>query len=340
MQNTDNQYNILLSEAKQQILLARTQAVRQVNRELIQLYWLLGEMIAQRQEKEGWGKSIVERLSADLKKEFPNENGFSSQNLWFMRQFYLMYRHDANLYQLAREIPWMHNVMIMTKIKDEQMQEYYLRKTAELGWTRNVLLNQIKGDAYNHQQLQPQNHNFSQTLLPYLAEQAQESIKSEYNLAFLGLSQKIKEKEIENDLITHLKEFLMELGYGFTFMGNQFRVRLGDKDYFIDLLFFHRKLQCLIAIELKAGEFKPEYAGKMNFYLEILDSTAKMPHENPSIGMILCAEKDDLVVEYSLRNQNKPIGVAEYTLTTQLPKELQNSLPNPQDLKKLLKKKN
>ncbi len=340
MEIQDKSYQSLLLEVKNSIREAQITTGKYVNRSMIALYWHIGQMITERQEKEGWGKSVVERLSNDLKREFPNQQGFSVQNLWFMRQFYLMYRNSLILQQAVREIPWSHNIIIMNKIKDTQEQQFYLESTAKFGWSRDILRNQINANAYKTLKIEPKTHNFQQTLSQNLAEQAQEALKSEYNLEFLGLSALVRERELENQLLQHIKEFLMEMGYGFAFLGNQYKIKLGSNEYFIDLLFYHRSLQCLVALELKITKFIPEYAGKMNFYLEVLDDTVKMPHENPSIGIILCIEKDDLEVEYSLRSQNKPIGVAEYKLYKELPKELSKQLPSVKELKKILKSKN
>ncbi len=228
-------------------------------------------------------------------------------------------------------------MLILTKIKDDKEAEFYLTATKEYGWSRNVLLNQIKANAYQRALSENKTHNFQTALPEYLSEQADEALKSEYNLEFLGLKEGVKERELENKMIEKIRDVIMELGTGFAFLGNQYKLTLGDKEYFIDLLFYHRKLQCLVAVELKVGPFKPEYAGKLNFYLEILDNTEKSDHENPSIGILLCAEKDNLEVEYALRTVNKPIGVAEYQLTKDLPKEYKKYLPDNKTIIKKLK---
>ncbi len=332
-------YQNLLTSIKENIQTAQVKASKSVNNALIDLYWDIGKKIVKDQESQNWGKSIVKNLSEDLKIIFPNQKGFSVQNLWYMRQFYLTYRGNSNLQQLAGEIGWMHNVTIMTKIKDPIEQEFYLQASAEFGWSRAILENQIKANAYQTLKVNLKTHNFQKTLGENLAIQAEEILKSKYNLEFLGLSALVKERELESQILQKIKDFMLELGYGFAFLGSQYKIRLGENEYFIDLLFSHRSLQCLVAIELKITKFIPEYAGKMNFYLEVLDDTVKLPHENPSIGIILCAEKDNLEVEYSLRSQNKPIGVAEYILYKELPEELSNKLPSSKDLKTYLKKK-
>jgi len=286
------------------------------------------KIILEKQKEQGWGKSVVEKISNDLQKDFPGGNGYSARNLWDMRRFYSRYSTNEKLRQLVAEIPWGQNLLILTKIKDDKEAEYYLNATKEYGWSRNVLLNQIKADAYKRALSENKTHNFQTALPEYLSEQADEALKSEYNLEFLGLKEGVKERELENKMIEKIRDVIMEFGAGFTFLGNQFKLKLGDKEYFIDLLFYHRKLQCLVAVELKVGEFKPEYAGKLNFYLEVLDNTEKTESENPSIGILLCAEKNTLEVEYALRTTNKPIGVAEYQLTKDLPKKYKKYLPD------------
>lgn len=325
-------YGEFLAGIKTSIREARLRAGRAVCRELIALYWRIGEEIVERQERHGWGKSVVERLAADLRLEFSRTSGFSVQNLWYMRQIFLEYRATPNLQQLVGEIPWGQNLLIIAKVKDEEARRYYLSKTAELGLSRNVLLNQIKAQAYERHVLAPKQHNFVATLPEHLAAQADEALKDLYMLDFLGIGKPVVEREMERRMVERIRDLLLELGYGFSFIGNQYRLTLAQKEYFIDLLFYHRKLKCLVAIELKSGEFKPEYAGKMNFYLNILDDFVREPEENPSIGIILCAQRERVEVEYSLRNLNRPVGVSEYTLTTELPRELAGKLPEAREI--------
>ncbi len=339
MKNNLEAYQNLLISIKENIQTAQIKVSKSLNRALIELYWTIGKEIAQQQEVQKWGKSVVKNLSEDLKHAFPNQKGFSVQNLWYMRQFYVTYKDNSILQQAVGEIPWSHNILIMNKIKDESEREFYLKASSEFGWSRAILQNQIKANAYKTLKIDSKTHNFQKTLGENLAIQADEILKSEYNLEFLGLSALVKERELESQILQKIKNFILELGYGFAFLGSQYKIKLGDNEYFIDLLFSHRALQCLVAIELKITKFIPEYAGKMNFYLEVLDDTVRMEHENPSIGIILCAEKDNLEVEYSLRNQNKPIGVAEYVLYKELPEELSKKLPSSKDLKTYLKKK-
>lgn len=369
-------YPAWLQTLKARIQSARISAARAANRELILLYWDLGRGIVEKQQALGWGKSVVERLSADLQAEFPGVRGFSANNLWLMRQFYTEYSASevlvaappeaglleasdleqpvqdpsdrdlshsgtglaANpiLEQLVQDIlapvPWGHHVEILKKVKAAPERLYYLRATAQFGWTRAVLLNQIKAQAYARSLAEGKSHNFPLALPEHLAEQAEETLKSAYNLEFLGIGQAVRERELEDALINRLRDFILELGYGFCFIGRQHRLLLGQKEYFIDLLFYHRFLKCLVAIELKIGAFEPEYAGKMDFYLNLLNERERAPDDNPSIGIILCAEKDDLEVEFALKSKTNPIGVAEYQLNASLPKELQGKLPSAEEL--------
>ena len=253
-----------------------------------------------------------------------------------MRQFYSEYSSPAFLEQLVQEIlspvPWGHLVEIAKKVKVPRERLYYLRATAQLGWTRAVLMNQIKADAHGRSLAEGKAHNFPRALPEHLAEQAEEALKSSYNLEFLGIGREMKERELEDKLIEQLKNFILELGYGFCFVGRQHRVVAGKKEYFIDLLFYHRFLKCLVAIELKIGEFQPEFAGKMDFYLNVLNDKERATDDNPSIGIILCAEKDDVAVEFALKSKVNPIGVAEYQLKPTLPKELKGKLPTAKEL--------
>lgn len=326
-------YFQLLNTIKATVQKERSQAIQQLTRSLIVLYWEIGKQILESQEREGWGKSVVEQLAKDLQNSFPAKTGFSARNLWFMRQFYETYCDFLNMKQLVSEIPWGHHILIMQRTNSITEKEYYLRASAAMRWSRNVLLNQIKANAFERHQLENKQNNFQQALPVHIAEQANEAIKSSYNLEFLGVNQLFLELDLEKKLLEYLQAFLLELGYGFTFVGSQYKLFLADNDYRVDLLFFHRKLRCLVAIDLKIGKFKPEYAGKMNFYLELLDEQVRMKEENPSIGIILCAEKNSLEVEYALRSINKPMGVAEYQLKSSLPNELEGQLPTPEQLK-------
>ena len=350
------EYVAFVAELKSRIVAARLHAARAVNCDLILLYWDIGRGIVERQETLGWGKSVVEMLSRDLQKAFPQMSGFSVRNLWYVRRLYAEYaepqilrqvaaefsnkqsvtggKADAlvKLQQLAAEIPWGHHMLLMDRIPDAKARLYYLRATAQFGWTRSVLLNQIKAETYERAVTEKKTHNFPAVLPEYLAEQAEETLKSSYCLEFLGIQREVKERELEDRLIERLKEFILELGYGFCFVGRQYRLSLGQKEYFIDLLFYHRFLKALVAFELKVGPFEPEYAGKMDFYLNLLNDKERASDDNPSIGIILCAEKDDVEVEYALRTKRNPIGVAAYQLQSKLPGALRGKLPTAKQL--------
>jgi predicted nuclease of restriction endonuclease-like (RecB) superfamily len=273
-------------------------------------YWTTEEGLA-----KGYGSKVVERLSVDLKEEFPDTTGFSPRNLWDMKRFYEFYsKEDEKLRQAVAVLPWGHNLLIMNKVKSIDEAWFYVEAAVEMGWTRDVLLNFIKADTYKNTKLLPKHHNFAATLPEHLQEQADEILKSSYSLDFIGLLQPVKEKELERRLVEKIKLFLLELGNGFTYIGNQFRLLSNGREYFVDMLFFNRKIKALIALDLKIGGLEPEYIGKMNYYLGLLDDQIKMPDENPSIGIILCADKDRVDIEVALRDIHKPIGIAEYKL--------------------------
>ncbi len=341
-------YQSLLGEVKKAIQQARLRVAFAVNTEMILLYWQTGKMIAERQQQEGWAAKVIPRLASDLKLEFADLKGFSERNLGYMLRFALEYSEEpilqqtvakledtenqqninlpqpvANLQQLVAKLPWGHNILLMEKVKDKNARLWYAQQTIEKGWSRDWLLNAIKMDSFSQTQIK--SHNFEQTLPAVHSDYANEVFKDNYNLSFLGISEQVKETELEKRLVEKIKSFILELGKGFTFIGNQHRLEYNGKEYFVDMLFFHRGLQALVAIELKIGSFKAEYIGKMNLYLSLLDKLEKGENENQSIGIILCADKDHLDVEIALQDINKPIGVAEYQLL--IPKDrLQNLL--------------
>jgi len=317
---------------------AKYKAYKSVNKFHIEQNFEIGKIIVQNQNKNNWGKSIVDTLSKDINKIIDGVKGYSSQNLWRMRQFYLEYKDKPELLELAKKIPWGQNLLILHKIKTDEEKLYYLTATDKLAWSRAVLLNQIKANAYQRYLVDKKANNFDKTLPAHLSEQANEALKSEYNLDFLGITKPVLERELENRLVENIRNLLLELGYGFSFIGNQYKLKLNQKEYYIDLLFYNRILKCLVAIELKTVEFEPEFAGKMNFYLELLDEQEKLPDDNPSIGIILCPVKDNIEVEFALRPSNKPIGVSEYSLTNKLPKQLEGKVPTSKELKQMLTK--
>jgi predicted nuclease of restriction endonuclease-like (RecB) superfamily len=323
-----------LDAIKKRIKSAQYEALKAVNREQIVLYWDIGAIIVARQEKAKWGRSVVERLALDLQKAFPGISGFSTSNLWRMRSFYRTYATDTKLAPMVREIGWSHNVLIMERCRDPLEREYYLRMTAQYGWTKNVLALRIQDQTYEKTLLSQT--NFHQTLPVEMQDQAKLAVRDEYTFDFLELGEAHSERELERALIARIERFLREMGAMFSFMGSQYRLEIDGEEYFIDLLLYHRVLKCLVAVELKVSDFKPEYVGKMQFYLAALDDRLRLPDENPSIGMILCREKKRTIVEYALKESNKPIGVAAYRLVRRLPAELKGKLPEPKQIERLL----
>ena len=337
---TSSSYRAFVTEIKREIRSAKNKAIRSVNRQMIELYFTIGRQIITKQNELGWGRSVVEQMAKDLQDEFGKRSGFSSANLWRMRHFYLAYAESPELAQAVRDLSWSHNILVLEKCKDPDERKYYIENALEYGWSRNVLTYHIQNDLYRRDRAAHKQNNFAQTLPAPSSEMAQEIMKSEYNLAFLDISKEVKERELERRIIENIKSFLLELGYGFSFVGSQYKLTLNDNEYFIDLLFFHRKLNALVAIELKVGKFKPEYAGKMNFYLNLLNDTVKMPHENPAIGIILCSDKDEIEVEYAIRHMDQPLGVSTYTVESKLPSELARFLPSSEEIKKVFDNEN
>jgi predicted nuclease of restriction endonuclease-like (RecB) superfamily len=323
-------YLDFLTQIKTRIRQRQYQALRAVNTELVMLYWELGEAIERKQQEQGWGKSVVKNLARDLQSEFPGRNGFSAQNLWLMRQFFKEYRDKEKLQPLVRELSWAKNLVIMSRCKDNLEREFYLRATARFGWTKSVLQHQIDNKSYEKYLLNQT--NFDSTVPDAIKAQAALAIKDHYTFDFLELADEHSERELENALVQNLRDFMAELGGAFSFIGNQYRLEVDGREYFIDLLLFHRRLRCLVAIELKIGEFKPEHKGKMEFYLEALDSQERLPEENPSIGIIICRSKHKTTVEYALRNAVRPLGVATYSVVAQLPEGYRADLPSPEQI--------
>jgi predicted nuclease of restriction endonuclease-like (RecB) superfamily len=319
-----------VQEIKTQIKKAQYRALQNVNKEQIQLYWNIGKIILERQLQYGWGKGIVEVLATELQKEFIGINGFSARNLWYMRNLYEQYYTSSLILQpLVAEIPWTHNILILEKCKDEHERFYYITMTKKFQWSKSLLVNAI--DNNNYQNTLLSQTNFSETLEVDIAEDADLILKDEYTFDFLNLSEPYSEAQLEQAILSNIRNFLIELGGDFSFIGNQFPIKYDDKIYEIDLLLFHRELQCLVAIDLKIDEFKPEMAGKMNFYLSTLNKLVKKHHENPGIGVIICKSKNRTTVAFALQDVNKPIGVATYTINKELPKNLSAFFPSNQE---------
>ncbi len=336
--NMPSDYAGLLAEVKERVRAARYAALKAVNKELVGLYWDIGRMIAERQADGAYGDAIVEQLAHDLRVEFPGVSGFSRRNVFYMREFYLLYRDLPKVQPLVAQIGWTHNLLILQRCKDPLEREFYIRMTRKFGWTKNVLIHQIENQSYEKSLLGQT--NFDQVLTPKLRAQAELAVRDEYTFDFLELGDEHSERELETALIARVEDFLRAMGGMFAFMGSQFRLEVGDEEFFIDLLLFHRRLRCLVAIELKVGKFRPEFVGKMQFYLTALDRQVREEGEGSSIGIILCKEKNRTVVEYALHDARKPIGVATYHVSRQLPKELEGQLPSPQEIARLLETMN
>lgn len=329
-----DEYRNLLVEVKQRIRSAQYEALKAVNKELIALYWDIGKMIVTQQQEADWGKSVVEHLAKDLQTEFPGISGFSARNIWRMRDFYLTYHSKEILPPLVAEIGWTHNIVILEKCKDDLEREFYIKMTRKFGWTKNVLIHQIENQSYEKTLLNQT--NFNKTVPAAIRNQLKLAVKDEYTFDFLELADEHSERQLEQAILARVEPFLQEMGGRFTFVGSQYRLEIGEQEFFIDLLLYHRQLKCLVAVELKTGEFLPEYVGKMQFYLAALDDLSRLPDENLSIGIILCKSKNKTIVEYALRESNKPIGVATYKVFSTLPQDLQNQLPAPEQVAKLL----
>lgn len=331
------QYSKWLEAIKRKIKSAQLKAAISVNTQLIELYWDLAKDIVSKQQEANWGDNVLEQLSTDLKLSFPDINGFSRRNLYAIRQWYLFYSNVSEFVpQAVAQIPWGHNRLIISKIKSTNEALFYCNATAENGWSREQLEISIKNKYY--QAKGKSITNFQNTLPQLQSQLATETLKNPYNFDFLGLEDDALEREIENAMMQHITQFLLELGKGFAFVGRQYSITVSDNEYFIDLLFYHLHLRCYVVVELKSGKFKPEYAGKLNFYLSAIDSQLKHEQDNPSIGLILCKHKDKIDAEYSLRDIHKPIGISEYKLTQALPKKFKNQLPTVEQLENQLSK--
>jgi predicted nuclease of restriction endonuclease-like (RecB) superfamily len=327
-------YLELLADIKQRIRSAQYEALRAVNKELIGLYWDIGRSIQERQKGNTWGKAVVEHLADDLQKEFPGIQGFSARNIWYMRDFYITYFENKKLQPLVAEISWTKHLIIMAQCKDDLEREFYITTTKKFGWTKNVLIHQIENKSYEKYLLNQT--NFDKTLPDSIKNQAKLAVKDHYTFDFLELADEHSEHQLEEALIINIRNFLCEMGFCFAFLGNQFKVTVDDEDFFIDLLFYHRDLQCLVAIELKIGDFKPEYKGKMEFYLNLLNDRVKLPYENDSIGIIICKNKKRTIVEYALKTSVHPIGVSTYSISPALPESYKKLLPDAKTIARKL----
>lgn len=348
-------YPVLLAEIKQRIQSAQTRAMLGANAELIRLYWEIGQMLDARQKSEGWGSAVIPRLARDIHNELPEEKGFSERNIKRMLAFYRAYRDLIFVPQAVAQmeageavpqavalfprevmlsLPWGHHALLMEKLKDAETRSWYMRATLTHGWSRSILQMQIESAAHVRQG--KATSNFALRLPPPQSDLVRQALKDPYLFDFLTLEEPFHERELETGLIAHLEKFLLELGQGFAFVGRQYRVEVGDQDFYIDLLFYHLRLRCFIVIELKRGQFKPEYAGKMNFYCSVVDDVLKHESDAPTIGLILCQQQNEVVAEYALRGVDKPIGVSTFDLTRALPTELASSLPSIEQIEREL----
>lgn len=329
-------YNDFIRELKQKVANSRLKAARAVNSELLLLYHYIGTEILRRQEKDGWGAKIIDRLSRDLKIAFPEMKGFSVRNLNYMRKFSKEYQDVTFVQAVLAQLTWYHHQTLLDKIPDHETRLFYINKAIEHDWSQNIMLMQI--EMALHKREGKAITNFKSKLPAPQSDLAHYTLKDPYIFDFLSIGDEAQEREVEKALMKHIEKFLLELGAGFSFVGRQYHLDVGDQDFYIDLLFYHLKLRCFVVIELKDKTFKPEYAGKMSFYLSAVDDLVKHENDNPSIGLILCKTKNNVLAEYTLKDVNKPIGVAEYKLTDSLPKELQTALPTIEALEAELAK--
>jgi predicted nuclease of restriction endonuclease-like (RecB) superfamily len=331
---TKEECNSLVASIQSTIDSRTTRVIKILNKETIDLYWEIGKLIFLEVKNKGWGKQVVNVLSLELRKKYPGSKGYSSSNLWRMRNFFESYQDNQKLAPLVREINWSCNILIFEKCKDLDERYFYLNMARNNAWSKRILMNQIEQKVYEKYLISQENFDISGSGQEKLKTSI--VLKDEYTFDFADLGIDYSEHELEMQLIQNVREFLSELGSAFSFIGNQYRIEVGGKDYFIDLLLFHRQLKCLVAVELKIGEFTPEYAGKMQFYLAALDEQVRMLDENPSIGIIICKEKIRTVVEYALKYSSKPIGVSTYTISDTLPKDYEKMLPSPEKIAKKL----
>lgn len=327
--NNQEEFKKIFNNIKDEILNAQYDIFKGANARTLSLYYTIGKII---NENAKWGNKFVKNLSISLKIDFPNMTGFSITNLKYMRTYYLECQKDNKLKELSTKIPWSHNTLILSKIKDEVQRQWYIEQTELNGWAYDVLAFQIKSDLYTRQVFGDKPNNFKRTLKSPQSELARDMMKDPYILDLSYLRENYIEKELENAMVERIKNVLLELGNGFSFVGNQYRIEVDGDEYFIDMLFYHTKLHCYIVVELKNTQYKPEYAGKLNFYLSAVDDLIKTENDNPSIGIILCREKKKFSVEYSLKDINKPIGVSSYEISNILPKEIMDALPTEEDL--------
>ena len=327
-----SEYAGILNEIKQEIFTGRHKAILAANKELVLHYWSIGNIILRHQSAEGWGSKVIDKLAQDLASEFPGTKGFSSRNLKYMRRFAEEYADLSFVQEVLAQITWYHIITLTEKISNLAERNWYIAKTIENGWSRNVLVHQIETKLYERQSLAEKTTNFHHVLPAPQSDLANEAIKDPYIFDFITFREEMNEVDMERQLVQQVTKLLLEFGTGFAFVGNQVHLEVGEEDFYLDLLFYHTKLRCYVVIELKTGQFKPEYAGKLNFYLSAVDGQMKSEYDNPSIGIILCKEKNRIIAEYALKDMAKPIGVSEYKLLQEIPMDLKSSLPSIEEL--------
>ena len=325
----EKDFKNVVEDIKQRISNTQYEIFKNANMNLLKLYYSIGKKI---NENSSWGNKFIEELAVELKITFPNIKGFSVRNLKSMKKYYIECTKSEKVQTTSAQIPWSHNILILDKIKEDEKRIWYMEQTSINGWSYDVLAFQIKSELYERQVLGDKPNNFNKSLPKPQNELAKDMMKDPYILNLTGLKQNYIETELEQAMVEKIKTVLLELGNGFSFVGNQYKLEVGNKEYFIDLLFYHTKLHCYIVVELKNTEFKPEYVGKVNFYLSAVDDLIKDKQDNPSIGIILCREKDKISVEYALKDINKPIGVSSYEISKYLPKDILKSLPTEDEL--------
>ena len=330
----NNEYLNTIESIKKEIKSAQYKAAVSVNRELIMLYYNIGKLI---NEHKTWGNKSIDNLAADIKLEFPNVKGYSVRNLKYMAKFAETYPDEQFVQQVVAQIPWGQNIVLLDKVSDDNTRRWYAEKTIENGWTRNVLTHQIESNLYTRQVIANKVSNFENRLPSPQSELAVQTMKDPYIFDFIPFREDMVERDIENALVKDVTKLLLELGTGFAFLGNQYQINVGGDDFYIDLLFYNLNLRSYVVIEFKTGDFKPEYAGQLNFYLSAVDGILKTEQDNSSIGLLLCKNKNDLVAEYALKDMSKPIGVSEYKITSNLPEELLNQLPSVEDIQRRIK---
>jgi len=335
LMNNDEYFGVL-EDIKTQIKAAQYKAALGMNREQIFLYWNIGKVII---ENSNWGNKFIDNLARDIKLEFPNATGYSVRNLKYMKKFAVMFSDDGIVQAVLAQLTWYHLQALMDKVSDNGIYLWYADKCIENGWSRDILVHQIEMKLYERQAIAQKADNFDHTLASPQSELARDTLKNPYVFDFIESREKIIEREIENELVANIVATLLELGTGFAFVGHQYHLEIDNEDYQIDALFYNTKLRCYVVIELKAGKFKPEYAGKLNFYLSAVDDILKHETDNPSIGILLCKERKKLTAEYALKDINKPIGVSEYRLSDFIPAELADTLPSAEDIEKRIKAK-